>query len=246
MSIFRPLVYVITDGSGSHGISRLNSTAGLIKMEQGTCGDVFGIATDREIYRAILDGNCRWFVDLAEALAHSFVKHEIDMVAGDAMEGFNPTHDLCRALINAAVAQAQAMSGRRIANYEICLTEWEQNREGAHDDRCTHLSLSHELFERKLNAAQTYVELQGEVLQALAARSPAYFQVECLRKAQPGESYDPDEKPDYERWGERRAAEGTYQSVIRFRNHVLPILQALDRLACVPVENSLQFCRQST
>ncbi|HEY2913390.1 MAG TPA: hypothetical protein VGK21_08530, partial [Candidatus Angelobacter sp.] len=34
-------------------------------------------------------------------------------------------------------------------------------------------------------------------------------------------------KPHYERWGEQRKAEGKYASVIRYREHIVPIVTAI-------------------
>jgi hypothetical protein len=34
-------------------------------------------------------------------------------------------------------------------------------------------------------------------------------------------------KPHYERWGEQRKAEGKYVSVIRYREHIVPIVTAI-------------------
>ena len=59
---------------------------------------------------------------IVDELAASFARNGIDFVAGDATEGFNPTHDICRALVNAAVAIAERVNRRIIANYEFCLT----------------------------------------------------------------------------------------------------------------------------
>ena len=47
------------------------------------------------------------FLRMVDELAHSFVRNGTDFVAGDATEGFNPTHDICRTLLNAAVSIAQ-------------------------------------------------------------------------------------------------------------------------------------------
>jgi hypothetical protein len=38
-------------------------------------------------------------------------------------------------------------------------------------------------------------------------------------------------KPFYETWGERRQAEGKYSSVIRYKEHILPIMAAVRKRA---------------
>ena len=69
--------------------------------------------TDREVYAAMLAGDHGRFIALAEELAATLVQDHADIVAGDAVEGFNPSHDVCRYVINTAVRLASAASGRR-------------------------------------------------------------------------------------------------------------------------------------
>ena len=229
MTECKPRVYVVTDGSGRHGIPRTSSTSALIQSVDAQPGEVFGWAPDAEVYRAILEQNFSFFLGLIDELANSFLKHEIDCVAGDAAEGFNPTHDLCRSLINAAVLVAQRTSGREISNFEVSLTEWEQNcPQPVHDDRCLHWILDDRLLAEKLRAADQYVELKHEVQRAIAARGKEYFRLECLRRTHSAELPDFNlGKPGYEIWGEQRVAAGHYCEVIRFKQHILPIMEAM-------------------
>jgi hypothetical protein len=131
-------------------------------------------------------------------------------------------------VVNAAVLQAGRLTGRDLANYEFCLAECEQNLPVTHDHRCLHFRLGDDLLRRKLQAAHDYLELQEEVRRGIAQRGREYFQVECLRKmAKPDAISSLGEKPFYEICGEQRVAGGAYESVIRYREHVLPIMQAL-------------------
>jgi hypothetical protein len=238
MSQHAPRVYLVTDGSGRHGVSRTPSTAAVIAGLQAPPGEVFGFLSDAEIYDAMLQKDVPLFIGLVDELAGSFVRHQIDFVAGDAAEGFNPTHDLCRALINAAVLIAEGTLGRRIANFEFCLTEWEQGcRAQTHDSRCQHFILDDRLLAQKLAAAEAYVELEAEVQRAVAQRGKEFFRVECLRRVVAPVLAHPDDKPLYELWGEQRVVEGQYKSVIRFNEHILPIVEAiLHHASCTSVE----------
>src|ERR1044071_8638284 len=120
---------------------------------------------------------------------------------------------------------AERTTGRRILNYEFCLTEWEQSRQDVHDRQCLHLRLGDDLLRRKLEAAAAYVELKEEVEKAIAARGEQYFQIECLRRVSSlGTESEPMSKPFYETFGERRVAEGGYTSVIRYQQHMTPVL----------------------
>ena len=224
----KPRVYVITDGSAQGGGYRIRSSAQLLRALGSDVDDVFGTMTDADIYRAILERDVPVFEAILDALASSFAKNAIDFVAGDAIEGFNPTHDLCRALVNAAVLMAERAISREISNYEFRLTEWEQNGAECHDAECVHLRLEDEVLDRKLSAAQNYNELRDEVQQAIARKGKEYFRLECLRKVTvpfPERLYEG--KPYYEAWGEQRVAQGKYESVIRYSEHVRPIMEAM-------------------
>jgi hypothetical protein len=223
-----PQVHVITDGSGRQGVSRLPSTLKFLSAMDAEPGKIFGPVSDAGVYCALLETNIQFFLDLLHGLADSFIRRGVDFVAGDASEGYNPTHDICRALVNAAVELAEKATGRSIPNYEFCLTEWEQNCENLHDSRCLHLRLEDDMLRHKLKAAADYGELKEEVQRAITARGEQYFQIECLRKVSAviaEETYTA--KPYYESFGEKRVAEGEYVSVIRYKEHMLPILNAL-------------------
>jgi len=234
MDEYKPRVYVITDGSGRNGVSRTSSTADLLARVGSPRGEIFGCMSDADIYNAMLERNVPAILLLVDSLARSFLRHRIDCVVGDAAEGFNPTHDLCRGLVNSAVLLAERTSGRAIANFEVCLTEWEQNGlKPLHDDSCLHWTLDDRRLMQKIEAAEQYDELSHEVQRAIAQRGKGYFRTECLR---PAVTTDLPcfgaRKPAYERWGEQRVAEGHYRSVIRFKQHVLPMMQAILDYAC--------------
>lgn len=222
-----PRVYVLTDGSGG-GTPRLSSTARLLNQAGAVPDEFFGPISDGEIYRAILEKRIPVFLGIVDELAASFAANAIDFVAGDATEGFNPSHDICRALVNAAVAIAERGAGRIIANYEFCLTEWEQHRREIHDQRCLHLRLDDRMLDRKLRSAAEYTELKNEIEQAIALRGEEYFRVECLKKVtDPFPDFEALPKPYYELFGEARVTQGKYEAVILYEQHMLPILRAV-------------------
>lgn len=222
-----PRIYILTNGSGG-AASRLSSTERVLQGSSATLGEIFGQFSDAEIYQVILTEKTATLLQMVDRLAASFVQHGIDFVAGDATEGFNPTHDICRALVNAAVAVAEQATNRPIANYEFCLTEWEQHCREVHDYRCWHVHLEDALLHKKLKAAQDYTELRGEIQQAIASKGKEYFRMECLKKViQPFPELVALSKPYYETFGEKRVAEGKYASVIRYDQHMLPILKAI-------------------
>jgi len=86
---------------------------------------------------------------------------------------------------------------------------------------------------RKLDAARGFAELEDEVAESLARWGPAAFQVEHLRPVQTGAASGAhtDPPPLYERFGEERVSAGRYESVLRYAEHVLPLVRALERHA---------------
>jgi hypothetical protein len=229
VSEYKPRVYVITDGSGRSGIARISSTTALVARVGARRGEIFGAVPDADIYRAILQQDIPRFLTLVDELASSFLRYGIDCVAGDGEEGFNPTHDLCRVVVNAAILLAQRTSGRKITNLEFSLTEWEEAcPEPQHDERCLHWTLDDRLLSAKIAAAQQYVELKDDVNRAIAQRREEYFRNECLRPVlDPTPHLDTSKKPFYETWGERQVLRGEYESVIRLEQHILPLANAI-------------------
>lgn len=229
----RPLVFVLTDGSGHTGASRLASTTAVLERAGATPGSIYGRLSDREVYRAILDGDVDLFAGLAEELAAAFDRAGIDYVAGDAVEGFNSGHDVCRLVLNAALLHLAEPGGRRPGNFEFPL-------EGVPDEcppedrpEAILLELDGDALQRKLQAAASYPEMAAEVERALASHGRAPFGVECLRPVRygleiGGRSAHP---PYYEVYGERQVAAGIYREVIRFREHLAPLAERLGQRA---------------
>src|ERR1700733_3513174 len=76
----RPQVHVITDGSGRQGVSRLPSTAKLLSAMDAKPGEIFGAVSDAGVYRALLETNIQFFLDILYGLADSFTRHGVDFV----------------------------------------------------------------------------------------------------------------------------------------------------------------------
>jgi hypothetical protein len=151
----RPLVMVLTDGSGHTGVSRLPSTAALLGRAGVTPGTIFGRFTDVLLYRTLLERHTEVFVDLAEELADAICQHEIAVVAGDDAEGFNPTHDVCRLIIDAAVSTARRR-GRSVVNTAFALMDAPSRTPRLGGASSSILTLNDAALERKLQAALRY------------------------------------------------------------------------------------------
>jgi hypothetical protein len=156
----RPRVFILTDGSGRSGQSRLKSTEEILSNAGACRGSIFGRFSDLSIYAAILEGNFAIFEQLVIELADAFVRDEIEYVSGDATEGYNTIHDTCRILIDAAVELANRISNRLIANTDFLL--FGPHREKTEDGSIC-LKLDDDLLGRKLAMARSYRGLNGEV-----------------------------------------------------------------------------------
>jgi hypothetical protein len=224
----RPRVFVLTDGSGRSGRSRLQSTTNILADAGSDYGSLYGRFTDRTIYEALLHQDHQLFTDLARELADEFLRERIEYVAGDAIEGYSSSHDVCRMVLDAAVALAKRDGASRLGNYDFLLKGRPDECPAHLHDQSIWLGLDDDTVERKLKAAANYPELASEVETAIRENGSSAFRVECLRPVEDDSSERfAAEKPYYEQYGEQQVAAGHYQNVIRYREHMLPLAEAL-------------------
>ena len=255
----RPRVFILTDGSGRSGQSRLNSTEEILSAIGACRGSIFGRFSDLSIYAAILEGNFAIFEQLVIELADAFVRDEIDYVSGDATEGYNTIHDTCRILVDAAVELANRISNRLISNTDFLL--FGPHREKAEDGSIC-LKLDDDLLERKLAIARSYRGLNGEVSamldktmldslrnshelaaefrEVMNAMGNEAYRIECLRRvdSRPLTIDGPEPTPFYERYAEERVAAGIYEQAIRYQDHIVPISEAIRAFVNRQIANS--------
>lgn len=227
----RPEVLVLTDGSGNGETSRLASTAAVLERAGARPGPVFGRFSDREIYRVLLERDTAELALVVHEVAAALAARNVTQVACDAIEGYNPSHDICRVVTDAAAAIAGRRTGRAIAVYDFLL-EAPPGQCSGHCSASLRLELRDAALARKLEAARSYREMAFEVERNLERHGAAAFAVECLHPAHPDldlEALFP-EPPFYEVYGEKQVAAGHYRSVLRFREHFLPIARALREL----------------
>ena len=230
MRAVTPVVAVLTDGSGHDGRSRVELSREVCRRAAARISDWFGMATDQEIYRAILQRDVYLFLRMSDVLAKMLADHEIDCVAGDATEGYNPTHDLCRLVIDRAVRMTSGV--RRIDNYEFSLVGKpgpEVSRDGV-----LRIDLSPVELALKIDVCRGYAAAAGGTLAAevdamLREHGEAGFAREYLLPvdARPSVEHAAAYQPFYETHGEKQVAVGHYAFVIRLHEHVSPIARAL-------------------
>jgi len=224
----KPNVFVLTDGSGHTDRSRLSQTTALLEAVGALPGAMFGRLTDRQLYRAILASDAEALAALSQELAEGLDAAGIDYVVGDAVEGFNPGHDVCRLIINAALMRLDA-AGRRLGNFEFALEGPPNACPPEERDRAIVVRLDEHAYARKLAAAGAYPEIAADMARLTSSYGADAFRVECLLPVRYGLSIADrfTHPPKYEAYGEKRVAAGFYAEVIRFRQHLAPVAARL-------------------
>lgn len=230
MRAVSPVVAVLTDGSGHGELARLDLSRDVCRRASARPSEVFGVATDEQIYRAMLDQDATFFLQLSSTLASWLVDERIEVVAGDAIEGYNPTHDLCRAVIDRSI---------RLASREAPIDNYAFDLVGPPGppptvDGVLRLALEPDALALKVAACRSYAAAVGgtlleEVEALLRQHGEHAFAHEYLIPVDAwavGEQA-PDYRPFYETYGEQQVEAGRYAFVIRHRQHVWPIVQAL-------------------
>lgn len=227
----RPATAVLTDGSGAGGESRIELTTALLDAAGCRRSSVYGDHSDGDFYRAMLGGDVDFFRCLAGRLADWLVAEGICLVASDAVEGYNPTHDLCAAVASHATRLASKRSLHDITHFTFLLT-------GA-PGTCAPLgslvlelsppALAEKICQTRHYAASAGGALVDEVETMLQAFGEASFAREFLAPANLERDFKQFEAtaPFYETHGEKQVAAGLYQHVIRYWTHVAPIISKL-------------------
>lgn len=226
----RPVTFVLTDGSGHGERARIDSTTTVLERAGATPGEIYGALSDRQLYQAILSGERELFTALTVKLSDALLRHGITYVVGDAVEGVNPGHDVCRLLLNAALRHLEKNSGTRVINLEYPVERPPDQCPPEDRAEAIWLNLDDAAYQRKVEAARAYRELAGDLTLMVALHNMNAFRVECLRPVR----YELDiagrftEPCLYEWYGEKQVAAGVYRDVIRFRQHVAPLAEGLN------------------
>lgn len=224
----RPLVLVLTDGSGRGAISRIDKTTAILAATGASAGAYYGRLSDRELYHRIIESDVAMLRDFVDAIVDAACTENVACIAGDALEGFNPGHDLCRYAINAAVAVLAGRHRRQVANYAFALDGPPATAARA-GDGVIRLEVDGEALAAKVEAVRGYQELADNVDDLLHRHGRALFAHEELVPASidEGRSGLTEEPPHYELVGQQRIESGEYEQVIRYRQHVLPLVDEL-------------------
>ena len=226
---YRPTMYVLTDGSGRDGVSRLHATTRLVERVGARAGNVFGPHSDREIYQSVLVLNCDLFHRLADRLTEGLIEQKAQFVLGDAAEGEFMSHDIWREARLLAVRRAEQVLGWPIVQYEFAVDSHPLNCPESQNEQKVHLELDEKSFGDKIDSAYEYLEVRRFVDEMMDAFGREAFRTECLFPVCDESllALNPEGKPKYELHGEKLVAEGVYPDVIRYQSHLKPLARSL-------------------
>jgi hypothetical protein len=225
----KPLTFILTDGGGLQGQARLDQSAHLLDGAGCLRGEWFGAFLDTEIYAMILDKDGAALAPLVLQLQHAMGAAFPATVVGDMCEGYNPSHDVCRAMIGAAceLAALQGVEPRQNLAFPLVgdpMKAWMGKLTPAMT-----LTLDEAALNGKMAAAQGYDELRREVEAALALGGREAYAHEAFYVPLRNGSVDvlPENPPFYESYGARQVALGKYKHVISYREHFVPLVQSM-------------------
>lgn len=229
----RPIVAVITDGSGSIGTPRVDDSRAVLEGVGGRPAPAFGVMSDCEAYAALMSADAGLFLPLLTTIVDALARSGARAVLIDAAEGYNPVHDVCHWIGRVAVATARQL-GADIELFELDLVSCP---DGTGDG--LRLMLDDGAFARKLEAVARYDTLRSETDAAFERYGRDAFRVEFLRRVAEDTPPPASWIPYYEQVGEARVREGRYGSVLRYEAHVKPVIERLTTLAPVPLADDL-------
>ena len=100
-----PLVFILSDGSGSSNRSRLDYSVSSVGDAGATLIEGSGQRSDHEWYSAILTRDISAFTKVVETITAAAPTRHAPLVVSDAVDGYNPLHDLCQAIADAVVTR---------------------------------------------------------------------------------------------------------------------------------------------
>ncbi|HEV7426472.1 MAG TPA: hypothetical protein VGQ46_08890 [Thermoanaerobaculia bacterium] len=216
----KPVVHVLTDGSGHSAASRLGATSLMVDAEGARRGAIFGRLSDRDAYAMILEGNTALLQSVVSDLVTELRQRRATMLVCDTAEGYNPVHDLCRLIAGAAIDIADT----GVRQYEYAVVNRPDAFDAAGDD--LRFDLDDVTLDAKIEAARRFAAILPDVEELLARHGREAFRHEIFRRVVDWTDLGSG-VPEYERFGETRVAAGRYLHVIRKKEHILPLRDAL-------------------
>lgn len=217
MERYRPTLFLMTDGSGG-GASRTHHSSETALRAGARIGSAFGAAPDRDWYAAILNADTTMFEKMVDALVQSAAAQDSVLIVSDAVDGYNPMHDLCEA-VAATAASTLRRQGRNATHLVARAVSG-----GDNGDIITDIRLNDEAQARKQAAIDAYTPLAEEV-RRLLEEEPGALASEQLRR--PAFEWPTRWSPSWESVGASRVATNKYVQRIEYARHIRPLALAL-------------------
>jgi len=223
----RPRLVYLTDGGPP---SRVAATKAGLQRVGLLDGAVFLNRTEASLYQALVDRNVPFWRALAEEVAPIIVETRPDGVAADAIEYYNPVHDLCLPVVQAALR----ISGSAAPLYEVPLIR-QRNEDGGFSLQSALVEDGEQIL---LTDAEwdmkwsTWTEVHGGQLYSLGdlinRQGRPGLEREAIHRARsPMRQPGPTECLRYEVRGKLLAERGEVAEVITHDGHVQPVIRAL-------------------
>ncbi|MBZ3691701.1 hypothetical protein [Phyllobacterium calauticae] len=213
----KPLVFFLTDGSGSKEQSRTHYSREIIEKTGSAAGAIFGDISDRLWYDALARHDHGFFAAVIASIEADIGEHHSYRIVADARDGYNPIHDLASAM--GAILQLRLSARGKPAELLFSAAT-----AGAKGDRVCELVLDGEARTRKLAAVARYLPLVDEA-RSILKQYPAAMDREVLI-SQVTDWHTP-KNPEWEEIGRERVAAGIYQSCLTYEDHFLPVVSKL-------------------
>lgn len=217
MEQYRPTLFLMTDGSGG-GVSRTHYSSEVALRAGARPGAAFGMASDRDWYSAILNADTTMFEAMIDAVTQAAAAEGATLIVSDAVDGYNPMHDLCE-VVAASAASALRRQGRNVTHLVARAVSG-----GDNGDVVAEIRLDDEAQARKQAAIDAYTPLAEEVCRLLD-EEPGALASEQLRR--PVFEWPARWSPSWESVGASRVATNKYTQRIEYARHIRPLALAL-------------------
>ena len=223
----QPQVILITDGSGRGGADHVALSACTIDQSGASLNAASAQWTDHQAYNHILTCNAVAVSKAINDVAQELAMHSIEWVICDAIEGFNPVHDLCSVMAVQASSIAERATGKAIKCVDFPLEGPPESATQTGERSELKLNLSDEEWRAKREAIAQNSALQFEIDRGFRLYGERAFRTEVLTPVNIKKSLSwlAQNKPFYEVHGEKRVQEGVYKNVLRYREHFLPLVE---------------------
>jgi hypothetical protein len=217
LELAKPRVYLLTDGSGGRQTARTEYSRQVVGAAGATPGSVFGDIPDAVWYEALLAGNTDFFVDVLTNISVDLAGAQNVQIVSDAVDGYNPIHDLAFAFGGALnTLLKETNEGRK----QLCSAAI-PNVPGVVE---LEILLDPAARARKKEAVEGYAPLADDARRILDS-DPECFDRECLISQH--FDWDTPRTPEWERIGQERVANKIYDRCITYKENVLPVVHHL-------------------